>query len=83
MATDAGTMLFVSRERQLTRFYVSLKDVDEETSNKERSSVTLDMISKRVQAILSPYRFSYEVCDWWTAYQVGVTHERPISQMFN
>ena len=83
MATDAGTMLFVSRERQLTRFYVSLKDVDEETSNKERSSVTLDMISKRVQAILSPYQFNYEVCDWWTAYQVGVTHERPISQMFN
>ncbi|PLN78147.1 2-polyprenyl-6-methoxyphenol hydroxylase [Aspergillus taichungensis] len=71
VATEAGTMLLVSRERQLTRFYVSLKDVDEEASNRERSSVTLDMISKRVQAILSPYRFNYEICDWWTAYQVG------------
>lgn len=54
------------------RLYVPVQTIEAGTSGRfDRSSVTLDKIRKCVQAILSPYTFDFEICDWWTAYQVG------------
>lgn len=69
----AGTILVIPRERQLVRLYVPVQVVDATNggSRFDRSSITADMIKERVQAILTPYTFDYQVCDWWTAYQIG------------
>lgn len=67
-----GTILVIPRERNLVRLYVPVQTIEAGTSGRfDRSSITLDMIRKRVQAIFSPYTFDFKICDWWTAYQVG------------
>lgn len=37
----------------------------------DRSKITPDVIKARVQKILEPFNFDYQVIDWWTAYQIG------------
>ncbi|KAE8153884.1 FAD binding domain-containing protein [Aspergillus avenaceus] len=66
-----GSLLIIPRERQLTRFYVPLTEVEEASGRFDRSSVTLDMIRQKVQEILRPFQFDFKICDWWTTYQVG------------
>jgi phenol 2-monooxygenase len=55
------------------RLYVPVQVVDTTNGNARfnRSSITPEMIKKRVQAILKPFTFDYKICDWWTAYQIG------------
>lgn len=70
----SGTILVIPRERQLVRLYVPVQVVDTATNGSarfDRSSITPDMIKERVQAILTPYTFDFQVCDWWTVYQIG------------
>lgn len=65
-------MLVIPRERHLVRLYVPVHVVDTATGGQfDRSTITLDMIRKRVQNILSPYSFEFRICDWWTAYRVA------------
>lgn len=70
----AGTILVIPRERNLVRLYVPVQVVDTVTNagaRFDRSSITPEMIKERVQAIMKPYTFDFQVCDWWTAYQIG------------
>ncbi|KAJ5682531.1 hypothetical protein N7462_005696 [Penicillium macrosclerotiorum] len=69
----SGTILVIPRERQLVRLYVPVQVVEDAATNSrhDRSSITLAMIKKRVQEIFTPYKFDFQICDWWTAYQVG------------
>jgi phenol 2-monooxygenase len=68
----SGIMLVIPRERHLVRLYVPLHVVNTATGGQfDRSAITLDMIRKRVQNILSPYSFDFQICDWWTAYRVA------------
>lgn len=70
----AGTILVIPRERNLVRLYVPVQVVDTATNagaRFDRSFITPEMIKERVQAVMKPYTFDFEVCDWWTAYQIG------------
>lgn len=74
MTNAAGTILVIPRERQLVRLYVPVQVVDAAANGNarfDRSTITPDMIKQRVQAILSPFTFDFQICDWWTAYQIG------------
>lgn len=70
----AGTILVIPRERNLVRLYVPVQVVDATTNEGvrfDRSAVTPEMIKERVQSIMKPYTFDFQVCDWWTGYQIG------------
>ncbi|KAJ5179364.1 hypothetical protein N7492_002574 [Penicillium capsulatum] len=72
VTNTAGTILVIPRERRLVRLYVPVQTIEAVTSGRfDRSTVTLDMIRMSVQNILCPYTFDFEICDWWTVYQVG------------
>lgn len=69
---SSGTILVIPRERRMVRLYVPVKIVDGTSESRfDRSTITLEMIKARVQAVMSPYTFDFQICDWWTAYQVG------------
>ncbi|KAJ6109182.1 hypothetical protein N7486_001416 [Penicillium sp. IBT 16267x] len=73
VTSPAGTILVIPRERKLARFYVPVHVANDETPNGrfDRSTITPEKIKARVQAILSPYTFDFQILDWWTAYQIG------------
>ncbi|KAJ5091493.1 hypothetical protein NUU61_006363 [Penicillium alfredii] len=68
----SGTILVIPRERNLVRLYVPVQVVEAGTTRRfDRSTITPEMIRTRVREILTPYTFDFQICDWWTAYQVG------------
>jgi len=63
--------MVIPRENKLVRLYIQLTEVEPDaTGRADRSKITPDTILKAAQKTLSPYRLTYDYCDWWTAYQV-------------
>lgn len=63
--------MVIPRENKLVRFYIQLTEIKPDASGRaDRSKITPDLIIKAAQKIISPYKLTYEYCDWWTAYQV-------------
>ena len=73
-SAKSGNLMLIPREEKLVRLYVQLQS---QTSAKEgeprfdKSRYTQAHILEAANAILSPYRLTYEYCDWWSVYQVG------------
>lgn len=64
--------MVIPRENKLVRLYIQLNEVKPDASGRaDRSKIKPDTILKAAQTILSPYKLTYEYCDWWTAYQIG------------
>jgi len=56
----------------LVRLYIQLTEIKPDASGRaDRSQIVPDTILKAAQKIISPYKLTYEYCDWWTAYQIG------------
>ncbi|KAJ5575128.1 hypothetical protein N7450_009027 [Penicillium hetheringtonii] len=69
---SSGTILVIPRERNLVRLYVPVQIVNNTSDTRfDRAAITLEMIKARVRNIMSPYTFDFQICDWWTAYQIG------------
>jgi phenol 2-monooxygenase len=68
---NSGSVMVIPRENKLVRLYIQLTEVPQDGGRVNRSSITPEMILKAAQKIMSPYKFEYEYCDWWTAYQIG------------
>lgn len=62
--------MVIPRERGLVRLYIQLTEVGKDGGQVDRSKITPDIILKGAQKTLSPYKLTYDYCDWWTAYQV-------------
>ncbi|RAH44792.1 putative phenol 2-monooxygenase [Aspergillus brunneoviolaceus CBS 621.78] len=71
LTNASGTVLIVPREKNLVRFYVPLQEEQEVSQKFDRLAVTLESVRQRVKKIMSPFYFDFDVCDWWTVYQVG------------
>lgn len=71
VTTSHGTILVVPRERKLVRLYVPVQVVNTAEDRFDRTKITPEDIKTRVQTILAPYTFDYQILDWWTAYQIG------------
>lgn len=63
--------MVIPRERRLVRLYIQLKEIEVVGQQVDRSQITPEMILKAAQKIMSPYKLTYDYCEWWTAYQVG------------
>ena len=70
-SAESGSMMVIPRENKLVRLYIQLTEITPDaTGRADRSKITPETILKAAQTIISPYKLSYEYCDWWTAYQV-------------
>lgn len=71
-SAESGSMMVIPRENKLVRLYIQLTEIiPDATGRADRSKITPETILKAAQRIISPYKLSYEYCDWWTAYQIG------------
>ncbi|KAK7940773.1 uncharacterized protein PG986_013160 [Apiospora aurea] len=67
-----GSLMSIPRENNLVRLYIQLVEVKPDASGRaDRSKITPELIFNAAKRILDPYKIDYEVCDWWTAYQIG------------
>lgn len=66
---ELGSVLMIPRERNLTRMYIELKLGSNETLGKERA--TQEIVQRRAQEILQPYRLRWLNVEWFGRYQVG------------
>lgn len=77
-SASSGSVMVIPRENKLVRLYIQLTEVEPDASGRaDRSKITPDTILKAAQKTLSPYKLTYDYCDWWTAYQV--IHRLPFS----
>lgn len=65
---DAGSIMCLTRERNLHRLYVPLGTSDTGTS---KDSITLDKIVNIAKDWLKPLRWDLPYVDWWTCYEVA------------
>lgn len=70
-SADSGSIMIIPRENHLVRLYIQLNEVNSAGEQVDRSKITPETIMKAAQKIISPYRLTYNYCDWWTAYQIG------------
>ncbi|KAI5861686.1 putative phenol 2-monooxygenase [Durotheca rogersii] len=71
-SAENGSLMVIPRENKLVRLYIQLKEVTPDASGRaDRSKITPEIIFSAAQKIISPYKLSYEYCNWWTAYQIG------------
>lgn len=68
---SAGSLMVIPRERKLVRLYIQLKEIEVVEQQVDRSQISPEMILRSAQKILSPYKLTYDYCEWWTAYQIG------------
>ncbi|KAK6865480.1 hypothetical protein PG995_002008 [Apiospora arundinis] len=67
-----GSLMIIPRENNLVRLYIQLVEVKPDASGRaDRSKITPEFIFNAAKKIIDPYKIDYEVCDWWTAYQIG------------
>ena len=70
-SAGSGSVMVIPRENKLVRLYIQLNEVNGAGQQVDRSKITPEIILKAAQKIMSPYRMTYDYCDWWTAYQIG------------
>ena len=70
-SAEHGSVMVIPREKKLVRLYIQLNEVNSGENRVDRSAITPEMILKAAQKIMSPYKLTYNYCDWWTAYQIG------------
>lgn len=70
-SASAGSVMVIPRERKLVRLYIQLKEIEVVEQQVDRSQISPEMILRSAQKIMSPYKLTYDYCEWWTAYQVG------------
>ncbi|KAH7109459.1 FAD binding domain-containing protein [Dendryphion nanum] len=66
---ELGSVLMIPRERNLTRMYIELKLESNETKGREHA--TQEIVQRRAQQILHPYRLRWRNVEWFGRYQVG------------
>ncbi|OMP87688.1 Phenol 2-monooxygenase, partial [Diplodia seriata] len=71
-SANDGSLMVIPRERGLVRLYIQLKEVVPDASGRaDRSKITPELIIRAAQRIISPYKLTYDYCEWWTGYQIG------------
>lgn len=73
-SAKSGNLMLIPREDKLVRLYVQLQTqtfAKEGEPRFDKSIYTQAHILEIANTILSPYRLTYEYCDWWSVYQVG------------
>ncbi|THC88634.1 hypothetical protein EYZ11_011925 [Aspergillus tanneri] len=64
-----GSILWIPRERNMTRLYVELSPTDSEKVDK--SMVTTEYVMQRARAAMHPYSLKWRTVEWFGNYVVG------------
>ncbi|KIX92648.1 uncharacterized protein Z520_11677 [Fonsecaea multimorphosa CBS 102226] len=67
----AGSMMVIPRENKYVRLYIQITQTDESGKVLDRHQISPKTLTQAAQKILSPYKFSFKHCHWWTAYRIG------------
>ena len=73
-SADSGSVMVIPRENKLVRLYIQVtttEKIGEQASRADRSKINPEVILQSAQRIMAPYKITYRVLDWWTAYQIG------------
>lgn len=72
-SASSGSLMVIPRENKLVRLYIQLTTTEksEGGAKADRSKISPQVILESAQRILAPYKLTYRVLDWWTAYQIG------------
>ncbi|KAE8153024.1 FAD binding domain-containing protein [Aspergillus avenaceus] len=65
----AGSILWIPRERNMTRLYVELSSTDGERV--DISKVTTEYVMQRARAAMHPYSLEWKTVEWFGNYVVG------------
>ncbi|KAK7729481.1 hypothetical protein SLS57_001967 [Botryosphaeria dothidea] len=66
---EAGSVLIIPRERNLTRLYIELKP--ESRTGTSRDELTQEFVMHRAQEIMDPFHLRWKTVEWFGRYQVG------------
>ncbi|GAB1195463.1 hypothetical protein APSETT444_004722 [Aspergillus pseudonomiae] len=65
----AGSILWIPRERNMTRLYVQLSETDGERV--DRSKATPEYVMQRARNAMHPFRLEWKTVEWFGNYVVG------------
>ena len=65
----AGSILWIPRERNMTRLYVQLSETDGERV--ERSKATPEYVIQRAKDAMHPFHLEWKTIEWFGNYVVG------------
>lgn len=65
----AGSILWIPRERNMTRLYVQLSETDGERV--DRSKATPEYVMRRARDAMHPFRIEWKTIEWFGNYVVG------------
>jgi hypothetical protein len=60
---DYGTMIHISRQRNLSRLYIPIKDMDL-GGRADRSSIILVDLITRAKTFFAPFKSDVKFCEW-------------------
>ncbi|KAK8203724.1 FAD monooxygenase-like protein [Phyllosticta capitalensis] len=66
---EAGSVLVIPRERNLTRLYIELKPESRGSTSKDE--LTREFVMQRAQEIMHPFFLRWKSVEWYGRYQVG------------
>ncbi|GMG54549.1 unnamed protein product [Aspergillus oryzae var. brunneus] len=66
---QAGSILWIPRERNMTRLYVQLSETDGERV--DRSKATPEYVMRRARDAMHPFRIEWKTIEWFGNYVVG------------
>ncbi|KAF2146653.1 uncharacterized protein K452DRAFT_282826 [Aplosporella prunicola CBS 121167] len=66
---EAGSVLLIPRERNLTRLYIELKP--ESRGSTSRDELSQEFVMHRAQEIMHPFELKWKTVEWFGRYQVG------------
>lgn len=66
---EAGNVLCIPRERNMTRLYIELRPESDEPFDKAKT--TQGFVMGRARQIMAPYELSWKSVEWFGVYQIG------------
>lgn len=68
---EAGTILCIPREKNMTRLYIELSTAGRAGDGKISKTIAKDFVIERAKAILKPYTIDWTSIEWFGVYQIG------------
>jgi hypothetical protein len=64
---EHGSILIIPRERNMTRFYIELKN----NPKSDRNQLGQEFVMQRAQEIMAPFEVGWKYIEWFGRYQIG------------
>ena len=66
---EAGNVLCIPRERNMTRLYIELRPESDAPMDKTRANQ--EFVMERARQIMAPYQLTWKSVEWFGVYQIG------------